>query len=274
MIVRLFCPVCAYEATKRGNPTLIDTFMPVTEVRDDGCYEITCDAGHATRVALKNVKFEVLFELALNGLMDGYQREAVSSFTSSLELFFEFFWRVACTHFGIPSEEATEAWKSVASQSERQLGMFITAHLLLTKRAPKLLTNTEVHFRNRVIHKGVVPSRGAAAKYGDAVQGLINAGLSELRVLARDAVESTYDAMVPSLVERTPDEIVGGINIVTPVDVKNPVTKENDLRRGGVLDQFQRLKQERLPHKLSLLTKEELKKRAPDVYKERYPEEG
>lgn len=272
MIIRLFCPVCTYEAAKGGIPSIIDTFMPVTEVRDDGCYEITCDAGHATRVALKNVKFEVLFELALNAMMDGYQREAVSSFTSSLEQFYEFFWRVTCTHYGIASAEATEAWKSVSSQSERQLGMFITAHLLLAKRAPKLLTNTEVQFRNQVIHKGVVPSRGAAAKYGDAVQGLINAGLSELRVLSPDAMESTYDAMVPSLVERTPDEIVGSINIVTPVDVRTPVTTENDLRRGGVLEQFRRLSQERLPHKLSLLTKEELKKRAPDIYKKRYPE--
>lgn len=274
MIVRLFCPVCTYEATQRGIPTVVDTVMPVTEVQDDGCYEITCNAGHVTRVALKNVKFEVLFELALNGLMDGYPREAVSSFTSSLERFYEFYWRAVCMHFGIPPEVATEAWKAVSNQSERQLGMFITSHLLLTKQAPRLLANSEMQFRNGVIHKGIVPSRGAAAKYGDAVLGLINAGLSELRTLAQEAMERTYDGMLPLLVERTPDEIVGGVNILTPVDVKTPVTKKDDPRRGGVLEQFPRLVRERKPHKMSLLTKEELKKQAPAVYKERYPDDA
>jgi len=248
--------------------------MPVTEVRDDGHYEITCGAGHTTRVALENVKFEVLFELALNGLLDGYPREAVSSFTSSLERLYEFFWRVTCTHFGISAEEAIEAWKAVSSQSERQLGMFITAHLLLTKRAPKLLTNAEVESRNRVIHKGAVPSRGAAAKYGDSVMQLINSGLSQLRTLTPEALEKTYDAMVPRLVERTPGEIIGHVNMLTPVDVKHPVTSALDTRRGGVLDQFPRLQKDRLPHKLSLLTNEELKKRAPDIYKQKYPDEG
>ena len=67
MIIRLFCPVCAFEAKQRGIPASIDTAMPVSEVRDDGCYEFTCNAGHTVRVALHNVKFEVLFELALNG---------------------------------------------------------------------------------------------------------------------------------------------------------------------------------------------------------------
>lgn len=274
MNIRLFCPACAKEAIQRGAPTIVDTVMPVTEVRDDGLYEITCGAGHTTRVALENAKFEVLFELALNGLLDGYPREAVSSFTSSLERFYEFFWRVTCTHSGISVEEAIEAWKVVSNQSERQLGMFITAHLFLTKRAPKLLTNAEVEFRNRVIHKGFVPSRGAAAKYGDSVMQLINSALSELRALAPEALKKTYDAMIPSLAERTPDEIIGHINRLTPVDVRHPVIGALDTRRGGVLDQFPRLQRDRLPHQLSLLTKEELKRRAPDIYKQNYPEKG
>jgi hypothetical protein len=248
--------------------------MPVSEVRDDGCYEITCDAGHLARVALENVKFEILFELALNGLMDGYSREAVSSFTSSLERFYEFFWRVVCEHFGVPPDAVVETWKATSNQSERQLGLFITAHLLLTKRAPTMLTNTDVQFRNNVIHKGVVPNRDAAAEYGDAVQGLINAGLFELRSLAPDAIEETYPSMMPRLVERTPDEIIGRVNILTPVDVRTPVTRKNDPRRGKVLDQFARLGRERQPHKLSLLTKEELKKRAPEIYKKRFPDES
>jgi hypothetical protein len=274
MIVRLFCPICTLNAKQSGIPAVVDTVMPFAEIRDDGIYEIQCASSHTTRVALRNVKFEILFELALNGLMDGYPREAVSSFTAALERFYEFFICVTNCHFGITPEENTKAWKSVSNQSERQLGMFISSYLQLTKRAPNLLSNVEVKFRNDVIHKGEVPSRGAAAKYGDAVEKIINEGLAELRSNAMQAMDSTYKSLLPKLIEKHPDEIIGGTNIVTPVDVNNPVTSTDDLRYGGALKQFPRLQKERSPHRMSLLNKEDLRKRVPEEFKKLFPGES
>lgn len=170
MIIRLFCPVCTLEAAKKGLPSCVDVPMPISQVVDDGRYKVRCDAGHETTVLLDNLKFEILFEMGLNALVDGYPREAVSSFASSLERFYEFYWHVVMAHLSVPSLEAEKAWKTAARQSERQLGMFITAHLLLMKKAPLLLNmNKEVKFRNNVIHNGYVPTHEESVNFGDSV---------------------------------------------------------------------------------------------------------
>ena len=51
---------------------------------------------------MNNLKFELLFELGINALIDGYPREAVSSFASALERFYEFFCQVAALALSIP----------------------------------------------------------------------------------------------------------------------------------------------------------------------------
>lgn len=63
------------------------------EVRDENHYALTCPKGHRNVVVLQQQKFEVLFEIGAHAIEDGYYREAVSSFTASLERFYEFFVR-------------------------------------------------------------------------------------------------------------------------------------------------------------------------------------
>ena len=98
MIVRLFCPECAVAAAKKLPYAEIEVPVPIARLADDGRYEVRCQAGHLNTVFLDNVKFELLFEMGLNALIDGYPREAVSSFASSLERFYEFYWNVVMTH--------------------------------------------------------------------------------------------------------------------------------------------------------------------------------
>jgi hypothetical protein len=50
------------------------------------------------------MKFEVLFDLAANAIVDGYYREAIASFAASLERFFEFFVHVACLKQGVEED--------------------------------------------------------------------------------------------------------------------------------------------------------------------------
>ena len=60
------------------------------EICDDGKYEVTCTRGHKETVILQQQKFEILFEIGAHAIIDGYYREAVSSFAASLERFYEF----------------------------------------------------------------------------------------------------------------------------------------------------------------------------------------
>lgn len=75
MIVKLFCPRCAYEATKNfDGHAVLEVPVPLTRLSDDGEYEVHCGKGHKSTVILDNVKFELLFEMGLNAIVDGYPR--------------------------------------------------------------------------------------------------------------------------------------------------------------------------------------------------------
>lgn len=81
------------------------------EFRDDGRYELCCSRGHNSVTVLQQQKFEILFDIGANAILDGYYREAVSSFTSSLERFYEFCIKVLCRKRGIQVDVFSKAWK-------------------------------------------------------------------------------------------------------------------------------------------------------------------
>lgn len=268
MIVRLFCPKCAYEVTQKKMPrAYIEVPVPVSEIKDDGEYEVRCDAGHVSAVTLDNIKFELLFELGLNALLDNYPREAISSFSSSLERFQEFYWRVVMMHFSVPTSVIESAWKSMSRQSERQLSAYASASIVLTKAEPLVLNpNKETQLRNNVIHKGYVPNFEEAVAFGDAVMEIINAALEVLRNTAPKAFASTYEELSPrstQKVTRADDDHTGTVNILTAVDARHPATGD-DRRVGGVERQLSRVAHEREPHRMELVSEEEMVKKDPD----------
>jgi len=268
MIVRLFCPKCAYEVSKSlVDYAEIEFPLPVSNLADSGKYEVLCGRGHTSTVRLLNLKFELLFELGLNALVDGSGREAVCSFAAALERFHEFYWRVAMRHFQVPEEAVVSSWKSLSRQSERQLGAYISASLFLEKELPRLLANREVEFRNEVIHKGYIPNIEEATEFGDIVMALINGALDKLRLVAPEALKKIYESLLPKgpgkTAENEDDEITGAVNILNAVDVMHP-PKTGDGRLGKVSDQFARILSEREPKKLALLSKQEMNRRRPD----------
>lgn len=275
MIVRLMCPVCTLKAAKimkdSGLPqTNVEVLTPIAQVADDGKYEARCELGHVSKVFLDNIKFELLFEMGVNGLIDGYRREAVTSFASALERFYEFYWHVTIEHSGIPNEIASTTWKIASKQSERQLGMFITASLILTKQKPDLLNSNEVKFRNDVIHDGYIPSDAEAISFGNRAMQLINCHLDDLRKIAPNALTETYKRFSPAP-ETEPgkhdgqwnedEEHQGVVNHLCTIDVRHP--NNDNLKIKGVEGYFERILQERLPHTLELCTEAELLKRFP-----------
>lgn len=99
-------------------------------------------------------RFQMLFEIGLNGLVNGFLRDAVVSFTASLERYYEFF--ILCHAFQNGSNAAyfKKFWKLVSNQTERQYGAFLAFASLGASDFPFLLSESDVSFRNRVVHKG------------------------------------------------------------------------------------------------------------------------
>lgn len=171
------CPACTREVR--------------VEFADSAVHDLRCPhCGAAFCVLVRKHKFEVLFDLGTRALMDGYAREAVASFAAALERFFEFYVRVYTLERASGAEADMETvlaaldgtWRHVASQSERQLGMFALAYLLREGREPDFLTAAALgaDFRNRVIHRGVLPRREEVDAYAARVFALIDRLLTEL----------------------------------------------------------------------------------------------
>lgn len=107
------------------------------EFRDDGRYELTCASGHRVTTVLQQQKFEVLFDIGAHAILDGYYREAVSSFAASIERFYEFAVRVILASSSGSDELFKDAWKPVSIQSERQLGGFVLLWSQPLRRCPR-----------------------------------------------------------------------------------------------------------------------------------------
>lgn len=151
------------------------------ELQDSGLYRLVCKHRHETFICLQEQKFEVLFELALNAIVDGYYREAVASFSSSLERFYEFYLRVMCVKRGLDDATVERAWKAISKQSERQFGAYAFTYLIETGTLAPTLPEQKVAFRNEVIHKGRIPSRDEAVTYGEDVLQVISPILDHLK---------------------------------------------------------------------------------------------
>lgn len=160
------------------------------EMRDEGIYEMKCDRGHESTVFIEEQKFEVLFDLGAMAFMDGYYREAVSSFAASLERFYEFFIDSVLSSGTVAHEQFVRTWKMVASQSERQIGAFYFLYLSEFGEAPEPPEKKHVEFRNNVIHKGYIPRRSETLEYGDYVLKYIYSAAGKLRAKHRAGIEA------------------------------------------------------------------------------------
>ena len=143
--------------------------LSLMRIPDDGVIELTCNRQHRTFTIIQNLKFELLADLALQAIVDGYYREAISSFTAALERLYEFFVEATGRKNGIGGEVFAVAWKPLANLSERQLGAFVLAHLIETGEPAKLLPQAQIKLRNEVTHKGKFPDHGEAMAFGQAV---------------------------------------------------------------------------------------------------------
>lgn len=268
MLLNLQCPECILNAIEGKTSKAIDgtTFtVPYEPVLDHGIYKVNCSNNHTdSRVILRNINFEILFDYSINALADGYYREAVSSFTSAMERFFEFFIKVVLKASGSDFVDIDKTWKLISNQSERQLGAYIILYTQTFSESPKLLSNNkEVPFRNSVIHKGYIPKKEEAVQFGEKVMNIMESSLIKLKKKYPKEVEEVFEYYSYSgqanpfieIEEKTLNTKFKtlGINILTAIDVMNGREKnEDDGRKGNIDNQIERVLRERNPRKMVL----------------------
>lgn len=172
--IRPNCNICLEEERAKGNDYDLDInkFLYV-EINEDGIYDYVCEKGHKTYILIGEELFETLYDLGAMALSDGYTREAVSNFATSLEKYYQYISEVISIHLNIDQQSFLESWKFVNKQSERQFGIFVFYYLLITNEcAPKLHEELR-NFRNKVIHDGKIPSFDETLDYGENVLILI-----------------------------------------------------------------------------------------------------
>jgi hypothetical protein len=167
MRVPLACPTCMRADISAAR---IATYQ---EYNDTGLYDFVCSQGHTVSAIIQQQKFEILFEIGAYAILDGYYREAISSFVASLERTYEFFTKAAALANGSKPRLLDKTWKLVSKQSERQLGAFIISYLANFAEQPPLLNNDDVNFRNQVIHQGLIPTQVKTIEFGDRVLTII-----------------------------------------------------------------------------------------------------
>lgn len=182
MHLSLSCAECVGADGRR------DRTLYRVELQDDRLYWLTCRQGHKTATILQEQRFEVLSGVAANAIVDGYYREAVASFTSALERFYEFYIEVMARKSTIAPEQFAAGWKLIDRQSERQLGAYVMLYLREQGKPPPMLSNKLMEFRNSVIHRGKIPTRQQALSYGQAVIDVVAPVLDELKAHEFDHV--------------------------------------------------------------------------------------
>jgi len=208
------CMVCA---AKKGlsSPELGYVFL-----NNEGYFEYTCSEGHATATLLQMQRFEFLFESGASALIEGYPREAITSFASSLERFMEFAIRVILRGLNLSDDIFPRFWTLVKSQSERQFGAFVylcsvfDATLLEKIKGMESLKKT----RNDVVHKGYIPNHDEAVKYGDKVLDFIFTLLERFKAKCPDALKVMNELNLAEIRSKISNPEMGSLAMMTIIN--------------------------------------------------------
>jgi len=226
MKIQQLCPHCVKSKFKSsGLSTLLFSFEQ-RQLSDSAVHEVTCDKGHSFVIVYNGLKFEILFDVAMSAIRDGYAREAVSSFVASLERFYEFYIKYFAYSTNVDERSLLNAWKSISNQSERQLGAYIFLYLVKNKKEPELLHNKNTKFRNSVIHKGYIPTIEEALIFGESIYNLIMRVVTELEDSEGKLFKTYYQSQLPRAIDR------GWVVNESPKSINLNLTKEGTSNLG------------------------------------------
>ena len=179
------------------------------EVESEGVYVAICERGHQFMYTMSNAKFEILFEMALLALNDGYTREAVATLGSAVEEFYRFYVKVVLLKQVLPEEtlEGITGLLKGLDRAEPQLGAFAVAYFLEKKKAPPFPDQNSVEFRNRVIHRGRIPKYDEVVSYGDKVLKFLIPLWKEYREGHEHLMAVAMD-MIPEIIRKDSENLL------------------------------------------------------------------
>lgn len=154
-------------------------------------------------------RHELLFEMGIHSLWNGDPRAAVAHWHAAYERFLEFWCLAALDLRELDPGTFDTAWKPLARRSETQLGFFLGTHLSLTGEiAPLSAVQKHVELRNRVVHKGYVPTTDEAFRFGQAVADFVIALAVKLRAVDDEKISSLSATHVEWLLAGRPQRTV------------------------------------------------------------------
>lgn len=143
-------------------------------VNEEGVYNFICYRGHETTAISPYEKYQILFQMGANALLEGYYFESVGCFIASVERFRE--WTIKFIWYlnGINEKKSDDLWKKhFKNFSERQLGAFSAMFIDHFKEPPQIFDDKQNKFRNNVLHKGIIPTKDETYKFGEYVFGYL-----------------------------------------------------------------------------------------------------
>ncbi|MFP7480183.1 hypothetical protein [Terribacillus saccharophilus] len=139
------------------------------EVSNKSLYRVKCSEGHEYDHVLSVELFEMLYEVGIYALIDGYTREAVSSFATALERFHQYCFKFLSKYHSVPSAVLDGIWETMNRSSEQQAGAFHSLYMVTFKEEPPKIKGSKKQLRNDVIHYGKIPSQEQATNYAKFV---------------------------------------------------------------------------------------------------------
>lgn len=175
------CKECREEAHSKDQKYINVEPFTLVELNEKGVYKLTCPNGHVKWYFIEEQLFQILYDLGALSLSDGYTREAVSSFSTALERFYEFIIKFILLKRNISENDISQYLRYINRQSERQLGGFAALYIIEFNTFPPVLDNKWIRFRNEVVHLGTIPNETKTFAYGQIVANIIFDILIELK---------------------------------------------------------------------------------------------
>lgn len=174
------------------------------ELNDAGIFSGKCNNGHEISLIIQNPKFEILFDLCIISLIDGYTRESVSGLIASYERFLEFSSLIFLRKLN-PTSELNGLLFEKMKLSERQVGAFSALYVACLNEEPILLNNRASQFRNDVIHNGYIPTKEEVISFGNKILEVILPLMNRLKKeYTKEIREYTMESIMSKSKQITP----------------------------------------------------------------------
>lgn len=245
------CSQCFEES--KGNYPLKS--VPI-ELNEKGVYSYECPNNHKNWYFIQEPLFQILFDLGVLAISDSYTREAVSSFATSLERFYEFVVKVILISDDIDEDLIRKFWKEISKHSERQFGAYLALYSNKLKKSPQILNNKWIQFRNNVIHNGKIPSEKESMEFGQVICDLIFDVLSNLKEQFKDEsivlFQKVYNYNVKIIKKEYPQINKAGSGSM-PTLIQTRMINNKFFKRPTITEEVERFKKSNKTRRISYI---------------------